>query len=242
MTLAPTQLLYEGKAKQVYGTVDPERVVIRFKDDATAFNGVKKASIAEKGPINSRISAHLLALVGAAGVPTAFEAVLGPRDQLFRKVEIVPVEVVVRNVVAGGFAKKLGLTEGLRLPRPVVELFYKSDALNDPQINEDAAVAMGWASAWELACMRERALQVNDVLLAFWAERNIDLVDFKLEFGRAGGAILLADEITPDGSRLWERGTGRHLDKDVFRRDLGDLSDTYRALYAIVFGEAWAAE
>jgi phosphoribosylaminoimidazole-succinocarboxamide synthase len=236
VTLAPTQLVYEGKAKQVYATADADYVVIRFKDDATAFNGVKKASIPDKGQINSRISAHLLGLVAAAGVPTAFAQQLSPRDQLFRKVEIVPVEVVVRNVVAGSFAKKLGLPEGQRLPRPIVEYFYKSDALNDPPINEDAAIVLGWAAPWELACMRERALTVNDVLKAFWDARGIDLVDFKLEFGRAGGAILLADEITPDGSRLWERGTGRHLDKDVFRRDLGDLGDTYRELYQRVFG------
>ncbi len=240
MTLSPTHLLYEGKAKQVFATADPDRVVIRFKDDATAFNGVKKASIADKGVINARISALLLTLVSKAGVPTAFEQTLSPRDQLFRKVEIVPVEVVVRNVVAGSFAKKLGRSEGERLSRPVVELFYKSDSLNDPPINEDAAIVLGWAAAWELACMRERALQVNTVLLAFWDERGVDLVDFKLEFGRAGGAILLADEITPDGSRLWERGTGRHLDKDVFRRDLGDLSETYRELYQRVFGEVYA--
>lgn len=241
-TLLPTTLLYEGKAKQVYATADADWVVIRFKDDATAFNGVKKASIGDKGAINSRISAHLLTLVAEAGVPTAFAKALDARDQLFRKVEIVPVEVVVRNVVAGSFARKLGRTEGERLARPVVEHFYKSDTLNDPQINEDAAIVMGWASAWELACMRERALQVNDVLLKFWDARGIDLVDFKLEFGRAGGAILLADEITPDGSRLWERGTGRHLDKDVFRRDLGDLGDTYRELYERVFGMAYRAD
>lgn len=238
MSLA-TELLYEGKAKQVYRTADPDRVVIRFKDDATAFNGIKKASIADKGPINCKVSAHLLTLVADAGVPTAFLKVLSARDQLFRRVEIIPVEVVVRNVIAGGYAKKLGLPEGGRLSRPVVEHFYKSDALNDPQINEDAAVAMGWAATWELVCMRERALAVNDALLTFWGERGIDLVDFKLEFGRAGGAVLLADEITPDGSRLWERGTGRHLDKDVFRRDLGDLSATYRELYARVFDAPW---
>jgi phosphoribosylaminoimidazole-succinocarboxamide synthase len=231
--------MYEGKAKQVYATDDADHVVIRFKDDATAFNGVKRASIADKGPINCQVSAHLLGLVSGAGVPTAFVRQIAPRDQLFRKVEIIPVEVVVRNVVAGSFARKLGLSEGQVLPRPVVELFYKSDALNDPPVNEDAALALGWAAGWELACMRERALQVNDALRAFWGERNIDLVDFKLEFGRAGGAVLLADEITPDGSRLWERGTGRHLDKDVFRRDLGDLSETYRELYRIVFGQPW---
>lgn len=235
-----TELLYEGKAKQVYRTADPDKVVIRFKDDATAFNGVKKASITDKGAINNKLSAHLLTLVQQAGVPTAFIERLDARDQLFRKVEIIPVEVVVRNVVAGSFAKKLGIPEGVRLSRPVIEHFYKSDSLNDPQINEDAAVAMGWAAPWELQCMRERALQVNTALLAFWDARGIDLVDFKLEFGRAGGAVLLADEITPDGSRLWERGTGRHLDKDVFRRDLGSLTDTYRELYQRVFGEAWA--
>lgn len=238
--LHATTLLYEGKAKQVYATSDSSRVVIRFKDDATAFNGVKKASIADKGRINCRVSAHLLSLVAEAGVPTAFERMLDERDQLFRRVDIIPVEVVVRNVVAGSFAKKLGLPEGQRLRRPVVELFYKSDSLNDPPVNEDAALALGWAEGWELQCMRERALRVNEVLLAFWSARNIDLVDFKLEFGRAGGAVLLADEITPDGSRLWERGTGRHMDKDVFRRDLGDLSATYRELFHVVFGEPWA--
>lgn len=232
-------LLYEGKAKQVYATSDPARLIIHYKDDATAFNGVKKASIADKGEINSRISAHLMGRVAAAGVPCAFEAILGPRDQLHKKVEIIPVEVVIRNVVAGGLAKRLGLPEGQRLARPVVEHFYKSDALNDPQINEDVAIALGWARGWELQAMREHALVVNDVLCAFWGELNVDLVDFKLEFGRFEGAVLLADEITPDGSRLWERGTGRKLDKDVFRRDLGDLSETYRELYQRVFGAAF---
>ncbi|MFZ5481415.1 MAG: phosphoribosylaminoimidazolesuccinocarboxamide synthase [Myxococcota bacterium] len=230
-------LLYEGKAKQVYATDDPSRLVIHYKDDATAFNGVKKASIRDKGEINNRISAHLMSLVAEAGVPTAFERVLGPRDVLHRKVQIIPVEVVIRNVVAGSFAKKLGLPEGQKLSRPVVEHFYKSDSLNDPPINEDAAIALGWAQAWELLAMREYALRTNEVLKAFWDGLGVDLVDFKLEFGRAGGAVLLADEITPDGSRLWERGTGRHLDKDVFRRDLGDLSETYHELYKRVFGE-----
>ena len=233
-------LLYEGKAKLVYATTDPSRILIHYKDDATAFNGVKKASIRDKGEINCRISAFLMDKVAAAGVPTAFERVIGPREQLCRKVAIIPVEVVIRNVVAGGFAKKLGLAEGARLPRPLVEHFYKSDALNDPQINEETAELMGWARPWELACMREYSLRVNDVLLAFWGDLGVDLVDFKLEFGRAGTTVLLADEITPDGSRLWERGTGRKLDKDVFRRDLGDLGDTYRELYQRVFGEALA--
>lgn len=230
-------LLYEGKAKQVYAVEgDAERILVHYKDDATAFNGVKKASIADKGTINCRISAHLMGVVAAAGVPTAFERVVGERDQLCRRAEIIPVEVVVRNVVAGGLAKRLGLSEGTRLAEPVVEHFYKSDALNDPQINEDVAVALGWARRWELAAMREHALTVNHALIAFWSGLGVDLVDFKLEFGRAGGTVLLADEITPDGSRLWEQGTGRKLDKDVFRRDLGDLSDTYRELQRRIFG------
>lgn len=230
-------LLYEGKAKQVYATNDPDRIVIHYKDDATAFNGVKKASIQDKGEINARISAYLMERVRAAGVPVAYERTLSPREQLCRKVEIIPVEVVIRNVIAGGFAKKLGRAEGERLPRPLIEHFYKSDALNDPQINEETAELMGWARPWELACMREHALTVNRVLQEFWGSLNIDLVDFKLEFGRAGDAVLLADEITPDGSRLWERGTGRKLDKDVFRRDLADLSETYRELARRVFGD-----
>lgn len=229
-------LLYEGKAKQVYASSDPERLIIHYKDDATAFNGVKKASIRDKGEINCRISAFLMERVKAAGVPCAFEGVLGPREQVHRKVEIIPVEVVIRNVVAGGLAKRLGRTEGERLPRPLIEHFYKSDALNDPQINEETAELFGWARPWEIACMREHSLRVNEVLLEFWGSLGVDLVDFKLEFGRAGAAVLLADEITPDGSRLWEKGTGRKLDKDVFRRDLGDLSETYHELYRRMFG------
>lgn len=235
--LSAVAQLYEGKAKQVWSTQNPDFVVIRYKDDATAFNGLKKASIADKGVINARISAFFMERMAQAGVPTAFVRQLDARDQLCRRVVIVPVEVVVRNVVAGSFAKKLGLPEGQKLARPVIELFYKSDALNDPPVNEDAALALGWAHAWELACMREHALTVNEVLRSFWDGLGVDLVDFKLEFGRVHGAIVLADEITPDGSRLWERGTGRHLDKDVFRRDLGDLSETYRELYKRVFHE-----
>ena len=229
--------LYEGKAKQIYATTDDRRVIIHFKDDATAFNGVKKASIEDKGRINCALSAFFLELV-APRVPTSLEKILNPREQLHKKVEIIPVEVVVRNRVAGSFAKKLGLAEGMILSRPVVELFYKSDALNDPPVNEDAALALGWAKSWELACMREYALAVNEILIAFWDSKNVSLVDFKLEFGRFENAVVLADEITPDGSRLWDKTTGEHLDKDVFRRDLGNLTDTYRALLDRVMGSA----
>ncbi len=237
MQLNPDQKLYEGKAKQVYATASADEIIIHYKDDATAFNGVKKAQIADKGVINCKLSAFFMEKVAAAGVPTAFVRQVSPRDQLCKRVEIIPVELVVRTVVAGSLAKRLGIAEGQRLSRPLLEHFYKSDALNDPQINEDCAVILGYARPWELQAMREYSLVVNELLLGFWGELGVDLVDFKLEFGRYQGAVVLADEITPDGSRLWERGTGRHLDKDVFRRDLGDLSDTYRELYQRVFGE-----
>jgi phosphoribosylaminoimidazole-succinocarboxamide synthase len=227
--------LYEGKAKKVYATENPQQIVIYFKDDATAFNGVKKAVIEDKGRINCRLSAFFLELVSNE-TGTSYIKTLSEREQLHKRVEIIPVEVVVRNRIAGSFAKKLGLAEGGFLKRPVVELFYKSDALNDPPVNEDAAIALGWAKAWELACMREQALGVNRVLQEFWAAKGVSLVDFKLEFGRFEGAVILADEITPDGSRLWDEKTGEHLDKDVFRRDLGDLTATYRALEARVLG------
>jgi len=228
--------LYEGKAKRVYATDDPRKVVLHFRDDATAFNGVKKASIQDKGRINCALTVHLLREVEAAGVKTHLIDVLNERELLCWKVDIVPVEVVVRNAIAGSLAKRYGKDEGSWLPWPLVEYFYKSDALNDPLMNEDIAVLFGWAERRELAWMKEQSLRVNEVLRQFWGRLDIDLVDFKLEFGRLDGGLVLADEITADGSRLWEKGTGRKLDKDVFRRDLGDLSDTYRELYRRVFG------
>ncbi|MCB9779112.1 MAG: phosphoribosylaminoimidazolesuccinocarboxamide synthase [Alphaproteobacteria bacterium] len=241
---SPTRkaLRYTGKAKEVYDTDQPGLVWIHFTDGATAFNGVKKATIADKGRVNAAISAHIFERLEAAGVPTHLVATPGPLDHVCHEVEIIPVEVVVRNVAAGGLSKRLGIEEGTVLPRPLVEFFYKSDELNDPLITHDIALMMGWAEAWELAYLEHAALEVNDFLRDFWGEFELDLIDFKLEFGRATapgqrGRILLADEITPDGSRLWERGTRRRFDKDVFRRDLGDLGDTYRALFARVFGQ-----
>lgn len=229
--------LYVGKAKQVFAAEAPDQVRIVFTDGATAFNGVKRASFADKGAVNARISAHLMGLVEAAGVPTHLISALGPGEHLCHRVEIIPVEVVVRNRAAGGICKRFGLDEGAALPRPLVELFYKSDALGDPPCADEHALLFGWAKAWELAYLRHAALEVNAVLSAFWEGLGVELIDFKLEFGRAaGGRILLADEITPDGSRLWERGTGRRLDKDVFRRDLGDLGEAYRELAQRVFG------
>jgi phosphoribosylaminoimidazole-succinocarboxamide synthase len=237
MDVVKGDLLYEGKSKQVFATSDPALVVLRFKDDATAFNGVKKAQIADKGRVNCAITVHLLAEVAKSGVPSHLVRQLSDLELLCRKVEIVPVEVVVRNYLAGSLAKRYGQEEGRQLPWPLVELFYKSDALGDPLMSEDVAVLFGWAKRWELAAMREQALAVNDVLTAFWSGHGVDLVDFKLEFGRVGGNLVLADEITPDGSRLWEKGTRKKLDKDVFRRDLGDLSTTYRDLYQRMFGK-----
>jgi phosphoribosylaminoimidazole-succinocarboxamide synthase len=230
-------LLYEGKAKQVYLTNRPGLVWIHFKDDATAFNGVKRAIIADKGAVNARISAHLFGLLEAAGVRTHLVSARSARDHICTEVEVIPVEVVVRNVVAGSCARRFGRTEGEILSRPMVEWFYKSDELDDPPMSDVHALEFGWAAAWELAFLREAALRINELLVAFWDDLGVTLVDFKLEFGRTqDGRILLADEVTPDGSRLWEKSTGRHLDKDVFRRELGDLGDVYRELYARVFG------
>ncbi|MEQ1500601.1 MAG: phosphoribosylaminoimidazolesuccinocarboxamide synthase [Myxococcota bacterium] len=229
-------LLYEGKSKQVFATDDPDRVILRFTDHATAFNAKKKADVADKGRINRAISSHLFRVVEAAGVAHHVIAPLSDTELLCHRVEIVPVEVVVRNRAAGGFTKRYGVAEGTVFAEPLVELFYKSDALDDPLVVDDAAVLLGWAKRWELAFLRETALQVNRVLVAFWADHGIDLVDAKYEFGRSNGRLLLADELTPDGARLWEVGTGRRLDKDVFRRDLGDLGDTYRALLAKLTG------
>jgi phosphoribosylaminoimidazole-succinocarboxamide synthase len=230
-------LLHEGKAKQVFATSNPDLVWIHFKDDATAFDGAKRASIRDKGEVNARISAHLFERMAAAGVPHHLVEVMSPRDHLCRKVEIIPVEVVVRNVMAGSLAKRLGRPEGERLPRPMVEFFYKSDELHDPHIADEHALLFGWAKEWELAYLRHAALVVNAELQRFWDELGVMLVDFKIELGRyRGNQLLLADEITPDGSRLWEKGTNRKLDKDVFRRDLGDLGDTYRELFTRVFG------
>jgi phosphoribosylaminoimidazole-succinocarboxamide synthase len=229
-------LLYEGKSKDVFATDDPSRVVLRFSDRATAFNALKKAEVADKGRINCALTVHLLERVGAAGVRHHFVERLSDTEVLCERVDIVPLEVVVRDRVAGSLAKRYGIEEGQRLSAPLVELFVKSDALGDPLITDDAAVTLGYAKRWEVAFLREQGLAVHAVLRAFWADLGIELVDAKYEFGRKDGALLLADELTPDGARLWDAKTGQKLDKDVFRRDLGDLGDTYRALAARVFG------
>ncbi|GBF07205.1 phosphoribosylaminoimidazolesuccinocarboxamide synthase [Deinococcus aerius] len=219
---------YEGKAKRVYATENPREYVVEYKDDATAFNGVKRAQIRGKGEINNAITAHLFPLLEGAGVPTHFIERLSEREQRVRAVEIIPVEVIVRNVAAGSFSKRLGVEEGTELRRPVVEYCYKSDALGDPLINTDTAVALGWASEEDLTRIRELALRVRDFLTPYFAARGIRLIDFKLEFGKTqGGRVVLADEISPDTCRFWDAETNEKLDKDRFRRDLGGVEDAY---------------
>ena len=229
-------LLYKGKAKSVYSTEDADVVRIQFRDDATAFNGVKKAVVESKGATNCKLSTYFMNLVEKFGIPTHFIQEVSDTEQLCRKVDILPVEVVVRNVAAGSICRRLGLEKGMKFKQPVVELFYKSDELDDPMINEEHAILFGWAEKFQIDYMKKLALTINDILGEFWKARNITLVDFKVEFGvDCGGRILLADEITPDGCRLWDIDTGKSLDKDVFRQNTGDLQETYDEVLRRVF-------
>ena len=223
--------LYEGKAKRVYATEDPELLIVSYKDDATAFNGLKKGTIAGKGVINNQMSNRLMARLADAGVPTHFVQELNDRETLVRKVEIVPLEVIVRNIAAGSFSKRYGVPEGVVFARPTVEFSYKNDDLGDPLLNTDHALAIGLATEEEIAAIRKYALAVNDFLRAFWAEAGVTLVDFKLEFGRTSdGTIILADEISPDTCRLWDSKTQEKLDKDRFRRDMGGVEEAYQEI------------
>lgn len=228
--------LYEGKAKVLLSTDDPEVIRVFFKDDATAFNGLKKGTIGGKGQVNCAMSALIFRRLEEAGVRTHFLERTGDAEMTVRHLRMAPVEVVVRNVVAGSLAKRLGLEEGTAIPHPpVLELYYKSDALNDPPLDEEHIRAFALWDLDEIRQMKTLARRVNEVLSPFFAERGLTLVDFKLEFGKdAGGALLLGDEITPDGCRLWEVGTQRKMDKDRFRRDLGDVEETYREVLARV--------
>ncbi len=226
---APRELLYEGKAKQVFATDDPRQVVVRFKDDATAFNAEKRGTVAGKGEVNNAVTALLYGELEDFGVPTHFLELLGPRDQLVERVRIVPVEVIVRNRTAGTFAKRYGVEEGLPLDPNVIEFCLKSDALQDPPMNAATAVALGHATEEELEELFDLAASVNDYLVARFAVAGLDLVDFKLEFGvDADGRMVLADEISPDTCRLWDAETGEKLDKDRFRRDLGGVEEAYQ--------------
>ena len=220
--------LYEGKAKRVYETEDPNLLIVSYKDDATAFNGLKKGTIAGKGVINNQMSNRLMMRLAKAGVPNHFVEELNERDTLVRRVQIVPLEVIVRNIAAGSFSKRYGVDEGVVFDEPTVEYSYKNDALGDPLLNTSHALALGVATKEEIETIRRYALKVNEFLKAFWLECGIILVDFKLEFGRtADGEIILADEISPDTCRLWDAKTHEKLDKDRFRRDLGGVEEAY---------------
>ncbi len=231
------EMIAEGKAKKIYATDDPELLIFYFKDDATAFNAQKRGTIAAKGELNRRISARLFRVLEERGIRTHFVAEYGEREMIVRRLEIVPVETVVRNIVAGSLASRTGLAEGTELSRPIVEYYYKSDELGDPMINSEHAVVFGWATEAELDQIHRQALAVNDVLRPFFAERGIVLVDFKLEFGRdSSGDIVLGDEICPDTCRLWDAETHRKLDKDRFRRDLGGVEEAYQEIARRVAG------
>ncbi|MBT3819835.1 MAG: phosphoribosylaminoimidazolesuccinocarboxamide synthase [Nitrospinaceae bacterium] len=229
--------LYEGKAKILYETDDPAYLIQFFKDDASAFNAKKLGSIESKGLFNNKISTRLFQEVEAKGIPTHFVKNLSEREMLVKRCDIIMVEIVLRNIVAGSLAKRMGVEEGTKLPHPIIDLHLKDDALDDPLINEDTVSAFELGTREEIAEAREYALKVNQILIEFFGSRNIDLVDFKLEFGRCpaeGGKMLLAAEITPDGCRLWEKGTGRKMDKDRFRRDLGNIEATYAEVERLV--------
>ena len=226
-------LLYEGKAKKVFATDDPELLIVSYKDDATAFNGLKRGTIAGKGAINNRMSNALMRLLEKEGVPTHLVKELSDRETLVKKVRIVPLEVIVRNISAGSFAKHYGVEEGIVFSRPTIEFSYKNDALGDPLLNEYHAEALKLATPSEIADIKRYAFRINEVLKGFWASCGVTLVDFKLEFGRLpDGKIVLADEISPDTSRLWDSRTGEKLDKDRFRRDLGGVEEAYREIMA----------
>ena len=223
--------LYEGKAKRVYATEDPNLLIVSYKDDATAFNGLKKGTIAGKGVINNQMSNRLMMRLAEVGIPNHFVEELNERDTLVRRVQIVPLEVLVRNIAAGSFSKRYGFDEGVVFDKPTVEYSYKNDALGDPLLNTSHALALGVATKEEIETIRRYALKVNEFLKAFWLECGVILVDFKLEFGRtAEGEIILADEISPDTCRLWDAKTHEKLDKDRFRRDLGGVEDAYQEI------------
>ncbi|NBI11758.1 phosphoribosylaminoimidazolesuccinocarboxamide synthase [Colidextribacter sp. OB.20] len=222
------EMLYEGKAKKVYATEDPQQLIVSYKDDATAFNGLKKGTITGKGVINNRMSNLLMARLEKDGIPTHLIKELNDRETLVKKVSIVPLEVIVRNISAGSFAKRYGVEEGIVFDQPTFELSYKNDDLGDPLMNDDHALALKLATPEELALIRRYALTVDKLMQEVWAECGVTLVDFKLEFGRLDdGTIVLADEISPDTCRLWDSETHEKLDKDRFRRDMGGVEAAY---------------
>ena len=226
--------VYEGKAKKLFTTEDADVYIQEFKDDATAFDATKKGTITDKGVVNNKISTKLFQLLETKGIPTHFIECLNDRDMAVKKVEIVPLEVTMRNIVAGGMAKLLGLDEGIILDEPVFEYHYKEDALHDPLINNFHIKALKIATSEELDKIQAMSFKINDILIEFFASKKLDLVDFKLEFGRCNGEIILADEISPDTCRLWEKKSKRKMDKDRFRRDLGNIEETYQEVLKLV--------
>ncbi len=231
--------LYEGKAKKVFATDNPDYVIVSYKDDATAFNGLKRGTIVGKGVVNNVVSNHLFQMLESKGIPTHYVEQLSERETVVKKVTIVPVEVIVRNIAAGSLSKRLGLPEGQKLAKTVLEYSYKNDELGDPMINDYHIAAMKLATPEEMAKIAEYSFMVNDILSAYLMESNIELIDFKLEFGRFHGQIILADEISPDTCRFWDTTTGQKLDKDRFRRDLGDVEEAYQeVLHRLMGGKA----
>ena len=231
-------LLYEGKAKKVYTTEDPDILIVDYKDDATAMDGLKKGTIVGKGAINNRMTNHIFKLLEKEGIPTHYVEELSDRETAVKKVEIVPLEVIIRNITAGSFAKKMGVEEGIVFDEPTIEFSYKNDDLHDPLINSYHAVALKLATWDEIALIKKYAFQVNDFLKKTLLECGVTLVDFKLEFGKtADGTIVLADEISPDTCRFWDAKTGEKLDKDRFRRDLGNVEGAYQEMARRLMGK-----
>ena len=228
ISMEKLEMLYEGKAKKVFRTKEEDKYIVQYKDDATAGNGAKKGTILDKGIVNNKMSAMLFELLEKEGVPNHFEELLSDRDQLVKAVEIVPLEVIVRNISAGSFSKRYGVEEGILFDEPVVEFSYKVDELGDPLINDSHILALKLATEEELEKIKKMALKVNSVLSELFLTKNLKLVDFKLEFGKYKGEIILADEISPDTCRLWDTETGEKLDKDRFRRDLGNIEEAYQ--------------
>lgn len=227
MNVQKGEQLYEGKAKKVFATSDPDVVLVAYKDDATAFNGLKKGTIVGKGVVNNRMSNHIFRQLEKAGVPTHYIEELSERETLVKKVSIVPLEVIIRNIAAGSMSKRLGIEEGTALQCPVIEFSYKNDDLGDPMINDYHAMGMGLATREEIDTITDLAFKVNAFMIDYFKKLNIDLVDFKLEFGKFHGKIILADEISPDTCRFWDSTTKEKLDKDRFRRDMGGVEEAY---------------
>ena len=238
MRVEKTEQLYEGKAKKVYGTTEETLCIVAYKDDATAFNGLKKGTIMGKGAINNRVTNFLMQMLEKEGIPTHFVEEVNERETIVKKVRIIPLEVIVRNIAAGSLAKRLGLSEGTKMKRPVLEFSYKNDDLGDPMVNDYHILAMEYATEEELSVIKSYALKINEILSAYLKDANIELIDFKLEFGKTtDGTIVLADEISPDTCRFWDTVTGEKLDKDRFRRDLGGVEDAYQEILKRLLGE-----